>query len=285
MDPIRSTEFREIPNKYQFIVDKTSVLKRNVLVEKTELDELSIHDDEYNYFYSFVEQDARMNRVNVSRINIREELEKTRVIIEKNIKLIQTKRDRKKYRKQFIENIGVNVKSSIDDITCDITSLENVDFNKPCTKEDKEELFKLLDHYVYRESIDEINCEIKQKDIDGVDIIRSNYANFNKDEISNSIKNFFTKNQTVRLPEDYMEQVNEKIENFFSRIIRRRVLIEKTGFETYQEFVKYDKLRLENKGKEGRYELLREFADREEYKQECEEIHGHIHRQVVSINE
>ena len=125
----------------------------------------------------------------------------------------------------------LKVKSLPNEITSDITSLENIDFNSSCTEEQKDYVKKQFDYYVLPEAIDEINCEIKNKEIDGVDISRMDYSWEN--EVAKSIKNQFINNQTTRLSEDYMESYSQKLDYHFNLFLRRKVLIEKTGYSFF----------------------------------------------------
>lgn len=233
MSEARNITFKEIPNTFLLIKDRTSILKRKVLLEKLEKpNENSIYA---KYFASFMEGEIRAGRVQPNnRINIIEELERPRILFEKDLYKLEDKKERTKKRRKFIDKLNKNsltVKSLPNDITSDITSLENVDFNSPCTKEQREYLKRQFDYYVLPEAIDEINCEIKNKDIDGVDISRMDYSWEN--EVSKSIKNQFVNNQTTRLPEDYMELYSKKLDYHFNLFLRRKVLIEKTGYSFF----------------------------------------------------
>ncbi len=281
----RNFDFREVPNKYKLFTDRVSVLNRKVLVEKTET--LNNFLDSDDYIFRFLQNDiTHIGAGVVNRINFREELEKSRVYIEKDVRLLERKRTTKEYRRKFIRGFfdrRMNVKSTDSDITCDITSFENIDFNRPCTKEEKIELGKRFDYYVYKESIDEINCEIKEKDTDGIDYARVDYL-YNRDKIADSLTEYFTKNQTIRLPDDYEEQVQEKLNNLFLKSLRRRVLVEKNGFPTHQELVKYEKFLPTVRESENRRLLTQGFRNRKDYIQDREEMIGNIYRQFMNIN-
>jgi hypothetical protein len=71
-----------------------------------------------------------------------------KVLFEKNIHLVECK----KVRKQILDLISrhVKVKSNLNDIVMDITSLENIDFNKPLSNEELKELKKELDFLIYK---------------------------------------------------------------------------------------------------------------------------------------
>lgn len=235
MSEERNINFKEIPNTFLLIKDRTSVLKRKVLLEKVEkTNENSIYA---KYFASFMEGEIRAGRVQPNnRINIIEELEKPRILFEKDLYKLEDKRERIKKRRKFIDKLqqmcnGLKVKSLPNDITSDITSLENIDFNSSCTEEQKEYVKKQFDYYVLTEAIDEINCEIKNKEIDGVDLSRMHYSW--EDEVSKSIKNHFIDNQTIRLPENYMELYSKNLDYHFNLFLRRKVLVEKTGYNFF----------------------------------------------------
>lgn len=200
MDSERIINFnKEIPNTFKIWNDKITILKRKVLIEKVEpSNENSIFA---HYFASFMEHQLAHNQHRRNLHDIISEIEKPRLLFEKDLKSSKLKKDKLEARKKFINNhCSINIKSKPEEITSDITSFEEIDFNSPVTKEQKEELKKLLDHYVYPECIDEVNCDIKEKDEDGVDIVRLNYGQHWKDKIAKDLQEFFTEHKTVRLP-------------------------------------------------------------------------------------
>jgi hypothetical protein len=226
-----------------------------------------------------VQGELRVGRAN--RINITEEMEKPRVLFEKNLYLIKSKRETKERRQKMIQALFQyvgGVKSNLDDITGDITSLEGVDFDSPVTEEQKEELKKLLDHYVYREAIDEIDCEIKERDEDGVDGIRMNYGQHWKDKVANDLTEFFTEHQTIRLPGDYMDKYFKELDYRMSRALRRKVLIEKTGYD----FFSWEKRGFSNPDGSNLYGIQRrDYYDSTERRLEYQYVAGEIHRRLT----
>ena len=165
------------------------------------------------------------------------------ILFEKNLSLIRYKKAKKDSRlkiMQYLINSGVDVKSNLDDdITADITSLENIDFNGPCTLEQKEELKKQFDYYVYKDCADEINCEIKTSKESNIDINRLNY--FNQDPISEEISEHFKSTNFERLPQDYDEQVLAKTNAYVpTNLLKRRVLVEKINYPTHTKMARYD---------------------------------------------
>lgn len=171
-----------------------------------------------------------------------------KVLIEKDTAMLDAFRLAKKIRKDRYDywSRHLKIKSEFGDYISDITSFENIDFNSECSKKQIEELKKEFDFFVFRESIDEINCEIKQSDSDVIDCSRFNYCY--QDEVSLDIKKKFTEQQTKRIPDDYEDDVTEKIERFFCQGIKRRVLFEKTLNPTYKSINKYHKYFNENFG-------------------------------------
>lgn len=279
----RNIEFKELPNTYKIFTDKVNILDRKVLFEKTKKSD-EVSDSSYsNYFFNFVEADGNIPAFRNRMIDIREELEKTRVLIEKNIHLIYNKREIKKIRNERYEIIRMylkNIKSNKNDTVLDITSLENIDFERPCTKEEKIELTKQFDYYVYPESIDEIECEIKEKDSDGVDYARLEYGGI--DDVSTNITKNFTLHQTKRLPDDYEEQVKNKVDTIFSNAIKRRVLFEKIGYQTYITMQRYDAYVNSVKERHDSWELRKSYRESNNYlmNQEKNEIVGDLHRML-----
>jgi hypothetical protein len=273
----RKIEFRDIPNTYTLWRDKVSVSTRKVLIEKTQPStENSIYAHYYASFMEFelqrVEGELRVGRAD--RINIIEELEKPRVLFEKNLQLIKSKRGKLEARKQFINKfLSIKFKSVPEETTSDITSLENIDFNSPVTKEQEKELKKLLDHYVYREAIDEIDCEIKERDEEGVDVVRMNYGQHWKDRVAIDLTEFFTERQTIRLSDDYMDKYFRELDYRMSRALKRKVLIEKTGYDFFswkkRGFVNLD------------YTERRAYFNTQERKLEYQYVAGEIHRRLT----
>lgn len=235
-------EFIEIPNKYKFFTDKINILERKVLFEKIKKsDENTESVFDYLYLGAEIPEIPIETIINRRLTYIQQEFEKKRVLIEKNIHLIHNKKEIKKIRNKRYEIVRMylkNIKSNLSDTILDVTSLESVDFNRPCTIEEKIELLNRFDYYVYPEAIDEINCEIKNKDDDGIDFVRLNYCR--PDKVSEDITNGFVFNQTKRLPDDYEKQVIEKIDDFFNNAIKKRVLIEKKDYPIYTTLIKRD---------------------------------------------
>lgn len=282
MDTERILNFnKEIPNTFKLWNDKTVILKRKVLIEKIEPEnENSIFQE---YFASFTElqRSLELGRNFILGLqNAKAELEKPRVLIEKNIKLIKLRKEKLEARKKFIDNnLTIKIKSKPEEITSDITSLEEVDFNSPITKEQREEIKKILDHYVYSDCIDEINCEIKEKDSDGIDVIRMNYGQHWKDEVAKNLEKFFTEHKTVRLPIDYEQQVNLKIDTSFNLVIKRRVLVEKIGYPTRMGMgSRYDKFleSVSHYNYKERKKLIDEYVQNNIY-QEIYEVRADFH--------
>lgn len=273
MSEERNTNSKEIPNTFLLIKDRTSILKRKVLLEKLEKpNENSIYA---KYFASFMEGEIRAGLVQPNnRINIVEELEKPRILFEKDLYKLEDKKEYVKKRRKFIDKLQNNlltVKSLPSDITSDITSLENLDFNGPCTEEQREYLKKQFDYYVLPEAIDEISCEIKYKDIDGVDMSRLDYSWEN--EVSKSIKNEFINNSTTRLPEDYLELYYKKLDYHFNLFLRRKVLVEKTGYS----FFSWEKLGFD---KNARYGEKSVYLKSDERVLERKLMMGEFHRRI-----
>ena len=92
MSEERNTNSKEIPNTLLLIKDRTSILKRKVLLEKLEKpNENSIYA---KYFASFMEGEIRAGLVRPNnRINIVEELEKPRILFEKDLYKLEDKKE------------------------------------------------------------------------------------------------------------------------------------------------------------------------------------------------
>lgn len=223
------TGFKELPNTYELWCNKTTLLSRNVLVEK--IDKPIFFESNFPnggiVFDTYVRWDVQQimqERIRAQRATA----ELPKILIEKNLALIKHRQERLEGRVNRIAYMSKylkNVKSTATDITCDITSLENIDFNRSCTQEEKLNLLEQYDYYVYRDAIDEINCDIKLKDIDGIDLCRREY--FRKDETAESIKQYFT-NHTIR-PALSEEELYEKMSFVIGKvhICNRKVLVEK----------------------------------------------------------
>ena len=280
----RNVQFGEIPNTYKLWSDKTTVLERKVLIEKI--------GKKYTFSYGIpFDENYFLNRLNDSEthiityrdilLNSQLEREKPKILTEKNINLINKKREILKRRKSLVSFVN-NVKGDINDIVMDVTSFENIDFNRPCTKEEKIEIGKKFDYFVYKEFAYEINCEIKIKDTDGVDGNRMIYASkFAPDRIGDSLRDSFTKNITIRLSEDYLKQYYEKLDYFMNRGIRRKVMVEKTG----HDFFSWKKLGFWDGNKDFKPDeqrmLRREYLNSDERRQELDMVRGEIHNRFI----
>lgn len=178
---------------------------------------------------------------------IREEREKLfnppkSILIEKNLSLIKYNKAKKDSRLKMMQKLiqsGIDVKSNLDDVTADITSFENIDFNRPCSKEEIQELKKELDYFVYRDCADEINCEINSLEENLPDLNRLNYCN--QDPISEEISEHFKPTDYRRIPEDYEFQVQAKVDACIPiHFLKRRVLVEKIDYPTHTKMARYD---------------------------------------------
>src|SRR3972149_4368208 len=209
MSQEREIEFKEIPNTYRIFTDKVTVLERKVLFEKTE---------ESNYFDPFEDffggqgdtHDLALNDIIHDRQSTLEQAEQ-KVLFEKNLFLIRNKKEIKKRRSDILQHMHhVKTSQTSESSIIDITSFEGINFNRPCTNEEKIELRRQFDYYVYPEAIDEINCEIKEKDIDGADSVRLD-CGLSYNGVSSDLFRNFTEHQTKRLPEDYENQVKKML--------------------------------------------------------------------------
>jgi len=195
------------------------------------------------------DMEAILNGDRIARLTaiIRGETEKLNnppktVLFEKNLSLINYRKAKKDSRfkiMQYLISSGIDVKSSLNDVAADITSLENIDFNKPCSDEEFKELRKQFDYYVYPEAIDEINCEIKTAEENIPDINRLNYCN--QDPVSEEISEQFKPTDAQRIPDDYEQQVQSKIDACMPiHFLKRRVLVEKINYPTHTKMARYD---------------------------------------------
>ena len=280
MSQEREIEFKEIPNTYRIFTDKVTVLERKVLFEKTE---------ELNYFDPF--EDFFGGQVNTHILTLNDiiqnrnrtlEQTKPKVLFEKNLFLIRNKKEIKKRRSDILQHMHhVKTSQTSENSIIDITSFEGINFNRPCTNEEKIELRRQFDYYVYPEAIDEINCEIKEKDIDGADSVRLDYG-LSYNGVSSDLFRNFTEHQTKRLPEDYENQVKKMVDNLFSKAITRRVLVEKTGYYTYKTFQRYDAYitNLRDKDESNYWELRKKYRESIDLRlnQERNEMTGDLHR-------
>lgn len=222
---------KEIPNTYNRFINKTKIINRQVLFEKIETLELSESDKFENYLRGYV----KFTGLNFFP---------SAVIIEKDMSVLlrsKTKANILRHKKQKYEailNYVSRIKSDVNDKIVDVTSLENVNFNEQCTNEQIKELKDNFDYYVFQYSFDEINCEIKNKDVDGVDCNRLNYCK--NDIISSDIRKFFTENKTIRLPVDYDELVLEKTNELLClNVKKRKILFEKINNRSRIDFYGY----------------------------------------------
>lgn len=289
----RNVDFMEVPNTFQLFIDKVSVLDRKVLVEKVKRPdfELEFENELALFERAFGGEDGIFGNGHVLTFaELMERIaEKPKVLCEKNLLLVGNRIAIRKRKKELFEKILRNVKttpSKFDDLVIDITTFEGVDFNRPCTIEEKIEIGKEFDYYVYQECIDEIECEIKTKDDDGAEMSRMNYGQ--KDEITESITKHFTENQTVRLPELYIELTYEKIDSLLFNSVKRkrRVLVEKMGYPTFIEYARYgDFWKTMNDSNYNwieRSELKRDYRQLKDelLQQELKEIQSDLHRML-----
>ncbi len=263
---------KPIPDTYKLFKDKVSVLNRRVLTEKVEpSDESSVFKQ---YFASYMEMQLSIEQGNQFLRDLQNktaEFDKPKVLIEKDLKLIKLRKQKLEARKQFIDNhLTINIKSKPEEITSDITSLENIDFYGPVTKEQKKELKEILDQYMYRDCIDEINCDIKERDKDGVDVVRMNYGQHSKDMIASDLNKVFTEQQSERLDENYMNSYFRQVDYKLSRILKRNVLIEKKGHQFFKT---------KNWERLG-FITLRNYLDSVYRQMEYQDIVGEIHRRI-----
>lgn len=206
------------------------------------------------------------------------------VLFEKNLSLINYNKAKKNSRLKMMQKLiqqGIDVKSTLDDITADITSFENIDFNKPCSDEEFKELREQFDYYVYPEAIDEINCEIKTIEENIPDINRLNY--FNQDPISEEISGHFKPTDYKRIPDDYDQQVKTKTDAYVPiNLLKRRVLVEKIDYPTHTKMAKYDAFikSVREMGKKANFhdEEVYEYRNAPDFLMERLEVVGDLRR-------
>jgi len=229
---LRNFEFREVPVEFSSVVNKSIIYKRKVFIEKTVLDttESALYA---SYMASFMEKKIK-------------ETSSQFIMFEKNIialRRIEKKFLLKKSRKKMYEVLSKyvkQIKSNPEEITADITSLENIEFNRPCSDDEFKELKKQFDYYVYQDSVDEIEG-IKHKDIDGIDAQRLNYCN--SDEISEKITQRFVQSyvsENKRLPENYEQDCFIKaVDRLLGTSKTRTVLLEKIDNPTNTSYSRF----------------------------------------------
>jgi len=209
------------------------------------------------------------------------------VLFEKNLSLINYRKAKKDSRLRIMQKLiqqGIDVKSTLDDITADITSFENIDFNRPCSDEEFKELRKQFDYYVYPEAIDEINCEIKTAEENIPDINRLNYCN--QDPISKDISENFKPTDYKRIPDDYDEQVQAKTDALVPiNLLRRRVLVEKIDYPTHTKMARYDAFikSAREMGKRANYhdEEVQNYRNAPDFLMERLEVVGDLRRMFL----
>lgn len=105
----RNIEFKEIPNTYKLFTEKTTVLKRNVLIEKVDFSKNDYFLDYFNFEFNALNE--HYNQLNNAvynyrndLVNIQNRLEESRVLTEKNIRLVHKKREVKERREKNDKN-------------------------------------------------------------------------------------------------------------------------------------------------------------------------------------
>src|ERR1035437_1161176 len=125
----------------------------------------------------------------------------------------------------LLSSYNVTTKSNIDDLSCDITSFEYIDFNSPISEEQAKELFLLLDHFIYHDAYFEPTIEIKNFDEHGADGVRRDLLK--RDLVAEQISKNFS-NHSDRFMDEYIKNVEIAEEERKNRKLTRHVLFEKT---------------------------------------------------------
>jgi len=255
MDTIKTIEdLEKSVNYYNSLERKAEILTTNAGIvthirnrEHCETGEISelIKEKDKLFYSNFDYEEIRKKLMP----NLREILEKHRlerisvpkkVFVEKNdnlrefIKEVTKERRRLYYRfSQFLD-----IQSKPDEKIINITSLENVDFNKPCSIEELEEIKEKYDYYIYPDCIDEINCDIKTKENDGVDLYRLGYGE--KNNVTSDISESFMK-KSERITEECYSEFFKKLDKNIGQgcRVRRRVLFEKLEIERSTNLNRY----------------------------------------------